>query len=421
MSRPQIEVTPARPAVGRDAEVTLDVLVRITPPLPEVHFPRPPLNLALVLDRSGSMEGQKKMPYAREAAAFAVQQLLPEDRVSVTTFDDRVETLVPNGPAADKPGIVRRIGDIRPRGSTNLHGGWAEGARQAELGLVPGGLNRVLLLSDGLANVGVTDPNTIAAEAAGLAARGVSTTTLGVGDDYNEALMEAIARAGDGNYYYIESPVQLVDIFQTELTGLMATLGRKVSLGIEPREGVRVADVLNDFDRAPTGRLMLPNLIVGMPALVLVRLTVPPAPAAGPLCRFRLAWDGAEGEGRQIQWATLDPLPVVPQAEWAELPVDPAVREQEGLLMAARAQREAARALERGDLAEARQCVGRARLLATALPATTATADELRAIAVVESALDAGDVRKAGKQARFNAYVQERSRPRPPEPPKGQA
>ena len=234
MNMPRIELIPGRPAVCSDASVVLDVLVRITPPQPEVHFPRPPLNLALVLDRSGSMAGGKKMPFAREAAAFAVKQLLPTDRVSVTIFDDVVETIVPGGPAADKPALVRRIEQIQPRGSTDLHGGWAEGGRQAEAGLVAGGVNRVLLLSDGLANVGVTDPNTIAAEARGLAARGVGTTTLGVGDDYNEDLMEAMARAGDGNYYYIESPVQLVDIFQTELQGLMATLGQKVSLGLEP-------------------------------------------------------------------------------------------------------------------------------------------------------------------------------------------
>src|SRR4051812_38303836 len=150
MTDPLIELIPGKTAVCSDASITLDVLVRITPPQPEVHFPRPPLNLALVLDRSGSMAMGKKMPFAREASTFAVQQLLTNDRVSVTTFDDRVEVIVAAGPATDKPEIVRRIGQVQPRGSTNLHGGWAEGARQAESARVGGGLNRVLLLSDGL-------------------------------------------------------------------------------------------------------------------------------------------------------------------------------------------------------------------------------------------------------------------------------
>src|SRR3954453_5629914 len=81
MQVPRIELIPLRPAICSDAPIALDVLVRIVPPAPEVHFPRPPLNLALVLDRSGSMAGARKMPYAREAAIFAAQQLLPTDRV----------------------------------------------------------------------------------------------------------------------------------------------------------------------------------------------------------------------------------------------------------------------------------------------------------------------------------------------------
>jgi Ca-activated chloride channel family protein len=417
MTTPNVELIPRKPAVCSESAVTLDVLVRVTPPMPEVHFPRPPLNLALVLDRSGSMAGHKKMPYARRAAAFAVEQLLPTDRVSVTTFDQVVERVVPSVLAEDKPGIVRKIEQVQPRGSTDLHGGWAEGARQAEAHLVAGGLNRVLLLSDGLANHGVTDPNAIAAGARTLAARGVSTTTLGVGDDYNEDLMEAMAKAGDGNYYYIQDPVQLADIFQTELRGLMATLGQKVSLGVEPAAGVAVADVLNDLERAPTGRLMLPNLVVGMPITVVVRLSVPAGAGADgwPLCVFRLAWD--EGGTRRSLHASLAALPAVLRADWDALPDDPAVREQEALLMAARAQKEAARALERGDEARTRQFVGAARLYAAAVPASPEVLDEMRALDEIEAALDAGQNLQMIKHAKYRAYRRGSSRPKPPEPP----
>ena len=318
MTQPRIELIPSKPAVCSDAKIVLDVLVRITPPVPEVHFPRLPLNLALVLDRSGSMEGEKKMPFAREAAMFAVRQLLTTDRVSVTVFDEMIETIVPNTAAEDKPAIVKRIERVKPRGSTDLHGGWAEGARQADSHRIDGGINRVLLLSDGLANQGVTDPNAIAAEARGLAARGISTTTLGVGDDYNEDLMEAMAKAGDGHYYYIESPVQLVDIFQTELQGLMATVGQKVSLGLDIQGGAAVADVLNDFEKAPTGRLMLPNLVVGMPVQVLVRLSVPPQTAPSSLLGVRLAWDDPRSHDRRVSEARLDPLPLATLDWWTE-------------------------------------------------------------------------------------------------------
>ena len=162
MQPPRIEIIPSRPAVWLDEITILDVLVRITPPVPEIHFLRPPINLGIVLDRSGSMTTSQKMVHAREAACFAVSQLLPTDRVSVTIYDDQIETIVPSAPVVDKPGVVAKIRGILPRGSTALHAGWAAGAEQVAEHVAWDALNRVLLLSDGLANVGVTDPDAIA-------------------------------------------------------------------------------------------------------------------------------------------------------------------------------------------------------------------------------------------------------------------
>src|SRR5262245_52280758 len=102
MSRPRIEIIPLRPAARPDVPVTLDLMLRITAPPPAAPLGRPALNLALVLDRSGSMAGLKKIDFARQAAVYAVQQLLPTDRVSVTVFDDVVETVVPSTPVEDK-------------------------------------------------------------------------------------------------------------------------------------------------------------------------------------------------------------------------------------------------------------------------------------------------------------------------------
>jgi len=421
MTTPRIELLPSRAAVCTDESVTLDVLVRITPALPEVHFPRPRLNLALVLDRSGSMAEGKKWSYAREAAVFVVEQLLPTDRVSVTAFDNYIETVVPVGPAADKPAIVGKINAVKPRGSTDLYGGWSEGGRQVASGLARDGVNRVLLLSDGLANVGMTDPNAITAEARGLAARGVGTTTLGVGDNYNEDLMEALATAGDGNYYYIETPDQLVDLFQTELHGLMATSGLKASLGLEPGAEVKVLDVLNDLETVATNRLKLPNLVVGMPVQVVVRLAVPPRKMSATLLNVRLAWDDPHGAERQFIFERLGGLPAVPKIEWDGMAVDPRVREQVGLLMAARAQKEAGLAHERGDIEGTRHWLAESYNLTTSLPASAATADGLRAIDAMQDALDHDEHAHMRKLAKYHAYRQRSSRPYPPppnEPPK---
>jgi Ca-activated chloride channel family protein len=210
---------------------------------------RPAIYLGLVLDRSGSMAGLNKIHFAREAAIYAVEQLLPTDRVSVTIFDNVVQTIVPNTPAMDKVSMVRLLRDVQPGGATALHPAWAEGANQVNRFPLRGGLNRVLLLSDGLANVGLTEPDAIATDVKQRARSGVSTSTMGVGKDYNEDLLQAMATSVDGNYYYIESPRQLVDIFQTELQGLTATVGHRTSLGIVPQNGVTVAEVLNDLDR----------------------------------------------------------------------------------------------------------------------------------------------------------------------------
>jgi len=193
------------------------------------------------------------MPYAREAAAFAVRQLLPTDRVSVTIFDDEVKTIVPNAPAVDKPRIFEadRAGATPAVRPTSTAAG-PRGARQAETHRVGGGLNRVLLLSDGLANVGITDPNVHRVRSPRTCSPGASRPRpWASADEYNEDLMEAVAKAGDGHYYYIESSVQLVDIFQTELEGLMATPGAKRSAsGSSRRRGRVVSDVLNDFEKS---------------------------------------------------------------------------------------------------------------------------------------------------------------------------
>ena len=417
---PLVEVIPRKAAVCRDEPVVLDVLVRITPPQPEVHFLRPPINLALVLDRSGSMAEGQKMSHARQAAVFAVEQLLPTDQVSVTTFDHVVETLIPAGPVVDKPGVVRKIQGIHPRGQTDLHAGWAEGARQAESGRADTGTNRVILLSDGQANAGVTDPNRIAADVRGAGARGITTTTMGVGASYNEDLLEAMARAGDGRYYYVETPVQLADIFQTELHGLMATTGQKVSLGIVPAAGVTINDLPNDFQRLPTGRLMLPSLTVGMPVPMLVRLNVPARPAAGdvPLCTFRLAWDEPSGGPRCVIAFELRPLPAVARDEWNGLPEHPDVCEQEAVLMAARAQIEASRALEQGDVAGTRVALARARSLASSVPGTITTEEILHTLKEIETHLDEGDLLRSSKKAKFGSYSWQHGRSNRPQPPK---
>jgi Ca-activated chloride channel family protein len=279
-------------------------------------------------------------------------------------------------------------------------------------------MNRVLLLSDGLANQGLTDPNAIAIEVKTASQRGVGTTTLGLGDDYNEDLLEAMARAGDGNYYYVESPVQLADLFQTELQGLMATLGRNVRLAVRPAEGVILGDVLNDLQHDASGALVLSNLIVGMPILVFLRLTVPARSEAGPLCALTLSWDSREGGPRREMVSTYVAPEVMPLEWWAAMPEDVSVIEQEVLLMSARAQKEAAEATRLGNYSESRGFLDQAEQILASGPRSAGIAEERESVGLTRSALDGGEYLRMMKRAKNQAYLRSQSRPIPPESPK---
>jgi Ca-activated chloride channel family protein len=408
MKKPTIEIIPVRSAVRTDAPLTLEVMLRITPPAPETQMQRPALNLGLVLDHSGSMRGHNKITFAREAAIFAMQQLLPTDRVSVTIFDSEVETIIPNTLADNKERLIELIQRIEPRGSTALHAGWMEGGKQTQHHLLAGGLNRVILLSDGLANVGEQNPDNIATDVSRLARAGVSTTTMGVGDDYNEDLLEAMANSGDGNYYYIESPQQLPDMFQSELQGLMATFGNTVSLGIEPCAGATVVEVLNDLDRLPTGRKKLPNLMYGMPINIVVRLEVPPSQKETEWCRCRLAWNAPKQSQRQSLVVSLR-LPSVDGVAWEALTPNLEVSERTVLLLIARYKKEATLALQQHDREGTERSLTKARKALASAPQTNETRQEEQKLAEIEEYLRSGALDKFSKHAKYQAHQRRRS------------
>ena len=342
--QPRIELIPEK-THSHLSKSSMHVLIRIhAPSLP--HNPtRVPLNLALVLDRSGSMGGAK-LEYAKAAAKYVMERLQKEDRVSLVTFDDRVEIPLPNS-AAHNLNLTKVLNAIEDRGSTNLHGGWLEGGTQVASKLQPGALNRVLLLSDGMANVGITNTDSIATDVRGLASRGISTSTFGVGRDFDEDMMQSLAQAGDGNYYFIEHPNDLPRIFAAELTGLNNTFARTVSLGLETDNGVKVLDVLNDLSRNEHGRLMLPNLMFGSMLEVLVKLHLPAEQSLEAL-RVRLAYTPANGSQRTVTRETLN-IASVDDATYRSLNAHPDVLEALALFEVARAKVEMIQKLDQGD------------------------------------------------------------------------
>ena len=190
---------------------------------------RAPINVALVLDRSGSMAGTP-LEAAKEAAGRFASFLTQADRLSVVVFDEEIQTIFGPAPAGDASALDA-IGRVYPGGSTNLSGGWLKGAKLVEKGLVEG-TNRVVLLTDGQANAGIVDPDKLVGLAQGAAARRVTTTCIGFGPSFNERLLEPMAGAGAGNYWYVESSDQMAAIFQGEIEGLVALAAQNVELEI---------------------------------------------------------------------------------------------------------------------------------------------------------------------------------------------
>ncbi len=408
MNSPTLSLMPMHGAIAADRAVTLDILIKIEPPDIERSLDRPPLNLGLVLDRSGSMRGAK-IDYARQATAYAVEQLLPSDRLSLTLFDTHVKTEIPSTLATDKQALLETIRRIRTGSSTALHAGWVNGGVQVSEYLNPEQLNRVVLLSDGLANVGETNPDAIANDVHGLMERGVTTTTLGVGADYDEDLLEAMARSGDGNFFHIDSPEQLPGIFETELQGLAGTVGHSVTAALNPLSGVTISDVLNDLAKTDDGALKLPNLIVGSPLNLVLRLRIPALAVSSPVLQVKLSWQAPNQAEVSHLEHTLE-LAVVSPAQMSDFPANPEVQEQVALLMAARARQEAVKFADRGDVASATMALRNVVDAFSAMPASPQSAAECAALEDLATDFESGKKSMARKRARSQAYNLNRSR-----------
>ncbi|TAK61382.1 MAG: VWA domain-containing protein [Bacteroidetes bacterium] len=205
---------------------------------------RKPMNLSVVLDRSGSMADERKIDYAKAAINSLIDQLSSEDYLSIVIYDQSVDVLVPRQRVKNKSRLKSFVNQVEPRGSTNLGGGMVEGFNQLEERVDREYINRVILLSDGLANQGITDPSELSRIASRYRTKSISLTTMGVGLDYNENMMLGLAESGGGSYYYIESPSQLASIFEQELHGLSTMVCQNAVIELSLGKGVELVDVI---------------------------------------------------------------------------------------------------------------------------------------------------------------------------------
>ena len=236
-----------KPGLRAGRREVVEVLVRIQAPDPDSPLgrTRPPLNLALVLDRSGSMDG-RPLEEAKRCAIEVVDGLLPTDRVAIVAYDDQPIVLVANRGVGERGDIRRALSLLRSGGTTNLFAGWQEGVQQLQPFRGTDALSRVLLLSDGQANQGLVESAAIAEHSAAAAAGGIATSTYGLGHSFNELLMTAMARAGRGSAWYGETAADLRQPFRDELALLQSTWATDVTLAVLPADGAQ-ASLRNDY------------------------------------------------------------------------------------------------------------------------------------------------------------------------------
>ena len=231
-------------------EVTFDVNICGRDSVSQRHTP---INLALVIDHSGSMEGAK-MEKARQAACIAIDQLQPGDTFSLVQFDYTVDVLVPAQPVEDKEQLKAIAERISARGSTALHAGVEEGARQLRKYFDEKNVNRVILVSDGIANVGPSSPEELAQMAREIRDHGASVTTVGLGEDYNEDVMASIAEASGANYYYVKDAEKLPEVFEKELGEVKNVVAQDLQIIIETPDGVEPIEIIGMPDVHFDGR-----------------------------------------------------------------------------------------------------------------------------------------------------------------------
>ncbi len=322
---------------------------------------RPPLNLALVIDRSGSMS-DGRIEHAQSAAIGIVERLGATDRVALVTYDDTANVVVSSlaMDAEGKKKLESAIKGIQLGGSTNLHGGLVLGRDEVQRSLVTQQVSRVILLSDGQANAGVVDPHQIADTARLAANHGVRITSVGIGLDFNEDLMEAIAEAVRGQYHYVKVASDLDKVIAGELAGIQATVATSVELHLKaPCAGVQVAEVLGYESRRDGDTVIVPmtDLAGGDSRKLLVKVHVPDGDNGKIGALYgELVFRDAKGGELQRTAVSLG-VDRTQDGTVAAASVDKDVMAQVIQLDAAKSMREAAQAYEKGDRDRALQVI----------------------------------------------------------------
>jgi Ca-activated chloride channel homolog len=279
---PSFTVRTDRSLIPASKPSTRYLLVRLTAPQAPAREGRTPVNVSLVLDRSGSMQDDRKFTLARQAVDQALRMLRAQDCFSVVVYDNEVDVLAPSALATEaaKQRALDSLDEIEPRGATDLGAGWLRGCEQVADHLVrEDSVSRCLLLTDGLANRGIRERSELAVHAAELQRRGVATSTFGVGDDFDERLLRDMAHEGGGNFYFIEGAAQIPRILTSELGEAIEVTIRNAVLEITLPRGADAEPVSRFRHRRAHGdnelRIELGDLVSEQQLAVVIKVTMP--------------------------------------------------------------------------------------------------------------------------------------------------
>ena len=414
-------------AVETDAEVS--VLVDLTAPhaRPAAHRqPQPARTLQVVLDRSGSMSGDR-IDGAITALLALVDRLDPADNFGLVAFDDRVELTVPAGPLTDKTTVRRAITRLTARGNTDLSAGYLRGLQEARRVAGPAGAT-LLLVSDGHANAGITDPSALGSISADAHRRGLVTSTLGYGLGYDERLLSAIARGGSGNELFAEEPDTATALIAAEVTWLLGQTVQAASLLIRLSQHVRSMRVVNDLPVSavsPTETVVeLGGLYSGETRKLILTFAVPAVAALGLTSVATLEFTYLALPTLEQHTVTM-PLHVnvVPGDQAAGRIPNPEVRTETLYLQVQRAKRSASFNFGFGDvpaaladLSSARSALDEALTVAPE-PLRATLAEESAALDYLTRQASHGSPARAAKYASMDAHYKtfKRGRVRPQE------
>lgn len=345
-----LSIHPEKTAVSREG-CELDVVLQLNPaPLAPASIQRQPVAIAVVIDRSGSMAGLK-LQAACKAAQQLANQLTADDLLSVISFDHQVQMVVPLGAPSEL--TSSSINQIRAGGQTALFDGWRLGMEALlEAKEINGHQKRILLLTDGQANVGLRRCSEIAPLVGQAAENGISTSCIGLGDDYEERLLTAMAEAGSGNLVHLTSPQQLEAIFRAELEGLNLTIGRNLQMRVQLAQGVKLKQIYNLIEPSLNGWIPLGSIQLGLTPSLAIQLVIDPTMQTKQdlydLLTVEAKWINMENNIENMR-AVLR-LPVIENQWWDHQPRDPDVDREVLLQKAAQQRRQAMEGIDQGDI-----------------------------------------------------------------------